>query len=89
MLTETKNNANKCFNKQNSLSVHAHSSFLVHFLAITHDYKLHVLWRALTHKTTILLFFIIFWNLSQMLSITIQLQEHLPTSNKWHYHDEI
>ena len=60
MLTEIKNkNAKKCFNKQNNHSVHAHSSFLVHFLAITKDYKFHVLWRALRHKTTIsfLLFF--------------------------------
>ena len=54
MLTETKNNANKCFSTQNSLSVHAHSSFLVHFLAITQDYKFYVLWSALRHKATIL-----------------------------------
>ena len=58
MLMKIKNNAKKCFNKQNNHSVCAHSSFLVHFLAITQDYKFHVLCiRALRHKTTILFLF--------------------------------
>ena len=89
MLTEIKNkNAKKCFNKQNNHSVHAHSSFLVNFLAITQDYKIHVLWEGIKTRNNNIIFNI-FWNLSYVLSITIQLQEHLPTSNKCHNHDEI
>ena len=88
MLIEIKNTAKKCFNKQNNHFVHAHSSFLVHFLAITQDYKIHVLWEGIKTRN-INIIFNIFWNLSYVLSITIQLQEHLPTSNKCHNHDEI